>query len=278
MPPPTATSTAVPAIPSVVFVTAPVRSSRTHWSTRRRARHAAPRIVSRLWAAAAVLGLVSLVAVASLGFATHIGFGATRSIIPSTHATSLGTATTIRPLAGPPIELVTADIASAAHAACVCSSPYVGAVTGPPIVENAALARLVRSVWRSGASYGDGSTFDAVEYEATSGQLVGGTTHFQKLAEGWQNLTRLMKGQDLSESDRAIANELDERFLQATVEIERNPVTAMEANLRAGKSPIAGFSEAAMDAADPELAAEDESIEPLLEYLAVVAEDAAEDG
>ena len=44
------------------------------------------------------------------------------------------------------------------------------------------------------------------------------------------------------------------------------------------KVPIAGFSNAAMDAAEPELAAEDESVEPLLEYLAVVAEDAAEDG
>lgn len=279
MPPPTATSTAAPRKPSVVFVTVPVRSSRTsHSSTRGRARHAAPRIVSPLWAAAALLCLVGLLAVTGLGFATHIGFGATRSVIPSTHATSLGTATTIRPLLSPPIELATADKSSAAHAACVCSSPYVGAVTGPPIVENAALARLVRSVWRSGATFGDGSTFDAVEYEAKSGQLVGDTTHFQKLAEGWQNLTRLMKTQDLNESDRAMANQLDERFLQATVEIEQNPVTAMEANLRAGKSPIAGFSDAAMDAADPELAAEDESVEPLLEYVAVVAEDAAEDG
>jgi hypothetical protein len=33
-----------------------------------------------------------------------------------------------------------------------------------------------------------------------------------------------------------------------------------------------------MDAADPELAAADESIEPLLEDLAVAAEDAAGDG
>ena len=91
-------------------------------------------------------------------------------------------------------------------------------------------------------------------------------------------IVMLMKGKDLSESDRAIANQLDERFLRATVDIEQNPVTAMEANLRAGKSAISGFSNAAMDAADPELAAEDESIEPLLEYIAVVAEDAAEDG
>jgi hypothetical protein len=225
-----------------------------------------------------VLGLVALLAVAGLGLATHIGFGTTRSVIPSTHATSLGTSTTIGPLASPPIELATADITSAAHAECVCSSPYVGAVTGPPIVENEALLKLVESLWRPGASVRDGSTFDAVEYEATTGQLVGGTTHFQKLAEAWQNLTRLMKTQDLNESDRAIANELDERFLQATVDIERNPVTAMEANLRAGKSAISGFSNAAMDAADPELAAEDESVEPLLEYIAVVAEDAAEDG
>jgi hypothetical protein len=174
--------------------------------------------------------------------------------------------------------LVTADISSTAHPACVCSSPYVGAVTGPPIVENEALAKLVDSLWRPSAAIGDGSTFDAVEYEATTGQLVGGTTHFQKLAEVWQNLTKLMKTQDLNESDRAIANELDERFLQATVDIEQNPVTAMEANLRAGKSPISGFSDAAMDAADPELAAADESIEPLLEDLAVAAEDAAGDG
>jgi hypothetical protein len=276
--PPTATCAAAPAISSVVLVKGPIRSSRIRSSTRRRARHAAPRIVSPLWAAAALLSLVALLVVAGLGLATHIGFATTRSAIPTTHAPSAGTATTIRPLASPPIELVTADSSSPAQPTCVCSSPYVGAVTGPPIVENAALTRLVRSVWRSGASFGDGSTFDAVEYEAQTGQLVGGTTHFSKLAEGWQNLTRLMKTQDLNESDRAIANELDERFLQATVEIEQNPVTAMEANLRAGKSPTAGFSDAAMDAADPELAAEDESFEPLLEDLAVAAEDAAEDG
>ncbi len=276
--PPTAEPTAAPRIPSVVSLTAPVRSSRTRSSTRGRVNHAAPGIVSPLRAAAALLGLVALLAVAGLGIATHVGFGTTRSVIPPIHAPTTGTATKIGRLVSPPIELVTTDISSAAHTTCVCSSPYVGAVTGPPIVENAALARLVRSVWRSGASYGDGSTFDAVEYEATSGQLIGGTTHFQKLAEGWQNLTRLMKTQDLSESDRAIANELDERFLQATVEIEQHPLTAIEANLRAGKSPTAGFSTAAMDAADPELAAEDESIEPLLEDLAVAAEDAAEDG
>jgi hypothetical protein len=225
-----------------------------------------------------MLGLVGLLAVAGLGFATHIGFGTTRSIVPSTHPTTPGTAATIRRFVSPPIELVTADISSAAHAACVCSSPYVGAVTGPPTVENEALVKLVDSLWRPGGATGDGSTFDAVEYEATTGQLVGGTTHFQKLAEAWQNLTKLMKTQDLNESDRAIANELDERFLQATVDIERNPVTAMEANLRAGKSPISGFSDAAMDAADPALAAEEESIEPLLEDVAVAAEDAAEDG
>jgi hypothetical protein len=217
------------------------------------------------------------VAVVGLSFATHIGFDTTRSATLTTHATTAGNASTIGRLVSPPIELVTADDSSVADPTCVCSSPYIGAVTGPPIVENAALARLVRSVWRSGASFGDGSTFDAVEYEATSGQLVGGTTHFSKLAEGWQNLTRLMKTQDLNESDRAIANELDERFLQGTVDIEQNPVTAMEANLRAGKSPTAGFSDAAMDAADPELAAEDESVWPLLEDLAVAAEDVAED-
>jgi hypothetical protein len=213
--------------------------------------------------AAALLGLVGLLTVARVD-STHIGFGSTRSVIHPTHS--------------PPIGLVSADVASAAHAACVCSSPYVGAVTGPPIVENEALSDLVASLWRPRASVGDGSTFDAVEYEATSGQLVGGTTHFQKLAEAWQNLTRLMKTQDLSESDRAVANALDERFLQATIDIEHNPVTAMVANLRAGKSPISGFSKAAMDAADPELAAEEESIEPLLEDVAVAAEDAAEDG
>ena len=275
--PPTATSTAAPTVPSAVLGTAPVRSSRTRSSTRRQVHHVGPWIVSPLWAAAALLVVVGLLVVGGLGFGTQIGFGTTRPVISPTRAPNPVTATSIRRLVSPPIELVTADTSSAAHPTCVCSSPYVGAVTGPPIVENAALARLVRSVWRSGASYGDGSTFDAVEYEATTGQLVGGTTHFSKLAEGWQNLTRLMKSQDLNESDRAIANELDERFLQATVDIEQNPVTAMEANLRAGKSPTAGFSNAAMDAADPELAEEDESIEPLLEDLAVVAEDAAED-
>jgi hypothetical protein len=178
-----------------------------------------------------------------------------------------------------PIELVGVDTAGASphNPVCVCSSPYIGAVVGPPIVENPALGRLVQALWRPTADVGDGSTFDAVGYEAISGQLVGGTTHFQKLAELWQNLNGIMKTQSLNETDRAIANELDERFLQATVDIEQNPVTAMEANLLAGKSPIAGFSNAAMDAADPQLGEEVESIEPLLECVAEVAEDAAGD-
>jgi hypothetical protein len=281
MPPTSTTTTTAPT--SVTFerasspelVVRPPTGSRARAATGAHTMQLATWIVSPLWAAAAVLGLVGLLAVAGLGFATHIGLGEPRSVIPTTHAAASSTATTISRLVSPPIELVTADISSAAHPACVCSSPYVGAVTGPPIVENGALGKLVDSLWRPGAATGDGSTFDAVEYEATTGQLVGGTTHFQKLAEAWQNPTKLMKTQDLSESDQVIASELDERFLQATVEIERNPLTAMEANLRAGKSPISGFSNAAMDAADPELAAEDESIEPLLEDLAVAAEDAA---
>ena len=190
--PPTPTSTAVPAIPSLVFVTSAVGSSRTHSSTRGRARHAAPRIVSRCGSCRRA-GPRRPPRRRRSGFATHLGFGATRSVIPLTHATTSGTATTIGPACGPPIELVTADIASAGHPTCVCSSPYVGAVTGPPIVENEALARLVASVWRSGAETGDGSTFRCGRIRGDNGQLVGGTTHFQKLAEAWQNLTRLMK-------------------------------------------------------------------------------------
>jgi hypothetical protein len=234
-------------------------------------------VVSALSAAVILLGLVG---VAGLGLATHVGFGTPRLASTPTRATIRAPRPTVSPIVNPPAAIVTVDLAAASplNPVCVCSSPYVGAVAGPPIVENEALSDLVASLWRPRATVGDGSTFDAVQYEASTGQLVGGTTHFQKLAQGWQNLTRLMKTQDLSESDRAIANELDERFLQATVDIERNPVAAMEANLRAGKSPISGFSNAAMDVADPELAAEEESIEPLLEELAVAAEDAAEDG
>jgi hypothetical protein len=256
---------------------APVLSASHRNLPANQTRRRAIRVISALSAAAILFGLLG---VAGLGFATHEGLGTTRLASTQAHAPTRGSRHAISPLVSPSAEIVTADVAAASpdNPACVCSSPYVGAVDGPPIVENVALSKLVDSLWRSGASVGDGSTFDAVEYEATTGQLVGGTTHFQKLAQGWQNLTRLMKTQDLSESDRAIANELDERFLQATVDIERNPVAAMEANLRAGKSPISGFSNAAMDVADPELAAEEESIEPLLEELAVAAEDAAEDG
>jgi hypothetical protein len=154
--PPTASPTAEPRIPTVGLDTAPVRSSPPRFSNRRRAQHAAPWIVSPLWAAVALLVLVGILAVTGLG-STHIGFGTPRSVINTTRAPIHAAATTIKPFVGPPIELATADIASPAHAACVCSSPYVGAVTGPPVVENAALANLVRSVWRSGASFGDGN-------------------------------------------------------------------------------------------------------------------------
>ena len=108
--------------------------------------------------------------------------------------------------------------------------------TNPALQEN-----LIKNLWRPGASVGDGSTFDAVEYEATTGQLVGGVTHFQKLAELWENLTRIMKTQNLSSQDQAVADELDEQFLQATMTIEENPLTAAAANVLAGKLPDAGL-------------------------------------
>jgi hypothetical protein len=154
----------------------PPRRGRTRTSTRRRAHHAVSWIVSPLWVAVALLGLVGLLAVAGLGFATHTGFETTRSVTSPTHARTPGTAATSTRFVSPPIELVSADVSSAVQAACVCSSPYVGAVTGPPVVENTALAKLVDALWRPRAAIGDGSTFDAVEYEATTGQLVGGTT------------------------------------------------------------------------------------------------------
>jgi hypothetical protein len=152
--------------------------------TRRRATW----LVSTLCPAVILLGLLG---VAGLGFATHVGFATTRFASTPAHAPTRAPRPTIRPLVRPAAEIVTVDVAAASphNPVCVCSSPYVGAVVGPPIVENVALGKLIDLLWRPGASVGDGSTFNAVEYEATTGQLVGGTTHFQKLVEAWQNLT-----------------------------------------------------------------------------------------
>jgi hypothetical protein len=165
------------------------------------------------------------------------------------HASSLGATLEygVAYAVGPNIEAATI-CAKTGKTTVLPGSHYVGGEAGVvPFATNPELQTLIKQLWKPGASVGDGSTFDAVEFEATTGRLVGGRTHFQKLSDSWQNLTKIVKRGNLSEDDQAVAEELDERFLQATMTIEQNPDTAAAANILAGKLPDAGLPGPAVD-------------------------------
>ncbi len=63
-------------------------------------------------------------------------------------------------------------------------------------------------MYRPGATIGDGGLADAIKYELSTGQLVGGKSHIQKGIERAKNLENILKKETLSPSDRSLAQNL----------------------------------------------------------------------
>ncbi|EBG5617116.1 type IV secretion protein Rhs, partial [Salmonella enterica subsp. enterica] len=75
-----------------------------------------------------------------------------------------------------------------------------------PTVENAELKNLIDDLYRPNAKVGSGSTADAVRYELSTGEKVGGRGHIQKAEQYSESLQRwLNKNPSASPGDRAAA-------------------------------------------------------------------------
>ena len=73
-------------------------------------------------------------------------------------------------------------------------------------------------MYRPGASVGDGGTADAIRQQIQSGEFVGGTDHIMKGIERLRNLQNIINTQNLSATDRAIAESLIEDLTDALKE------------------------------------------------------------
>jgi len=73
---------------------------------------------------------------------------------------------------------------------------------------NQKLKNAIDQIYRPGAKTGDGGLADAIRHELQTGQLVGGKTHLIKGPERVRNLENILKNQNLSPSDKAIAEKL----------------------------------------------------------------------
>jgi len=75
-------------------------------------------------------------------------------------------------------------------------------------VSNDKLKNCINEMYRPGASIGDGGLADAIRYELTTGQLVGGKSHITKGLERVRNLENIIAKQNLSNADLKIATDL----------------------------------------------------------------------
>jgi len=75
-------------------------------------------------------------------------------------------------------------------------------------VSNDKLKSCINEMYRPGASIGDGGLADAIRYELTTGQLVGGKSHITKGLERVRNLENIIAKQNLSNADLKIATDL----------------------------------------------------------------------
>ncbi|MBQ9046677.1 MAG: hypothetical protein IJ120_02145 [Solobacterium sp.] len=80
------------------------------------------------------------------------------------------------------------------------------------ILYNMATNRNIKNViielYRPGAKVGNGSTAAAIKKEIRTGYLVGGRSHIRKGQERIRQLKKILDTQQLSVSDRIIANKL----------------------------------------------------------------------
>jgi len=79
---------------------------------------------------------------------------------------------------------------------------YLGQAT------NKALWNVIDQLYRPKATEGDGGTADAIRVQIATGKLIGGRDHIQKGLQRIKNLERILKEQNLSSSERELAQKL----------------------------------------------------------------------
>ena len=82
---------------------------------------------------------------------------------------------------------------------------------GNHLIKNAKDEKLIATIkqlYRPGAIIGDGGTADAIRYEKRTGVLLSKSGHITKGQQRLQNLSNILKRNDLSKNDRKIAQEL----------------------------------------------------------------------
>jgi hypothetical protein len=75
-------------------------------------------------------------------------------------------------------------------------------------VSNEKLRNCINEMYRPGATIGDGGLADAIRYEITTGELIGGKSHIQKGFERMKNLENIIEKQGLNPGDLEIAQHL----------------------------------------------------------------------
>lgn len=81
-------------------------------------------------------------------------------------------------------------------------------LTVKPTAKNQKLQNAINQLYRPNATVGNGSTMDAIRHELNTGQLVGGKSHLQKGQERVKNLENILKKEQLSPQDKALAEAL----------------------------------------------------------------------
>lgn len=74
--------------------------------------------------------------------------------------------------------------------------------------------RFISQQYRQNAKIGDGSTAAAVEYELTTGKLVGGKSHIQKAKNAIRRIKNMLK-ENPNHPDRALLWSIKERLEKA---------------------------------------------------------------
>ena len=75
-------------------------------------------------------------------------------------------------------------------------------------VQNPKLRNAINEIYRDGANIGDGGLADAIRHELKTGEFVGGKSHIQKGKERIKNLENILYKQDLSNTEKEIAEGL----------------------------------------------------------------------
>ncbi len=94
-------------------------------------------------------------------------------------------------------------------------------IRSKPTVTNLKLQEAADQLYHPGGEIGSGSTADAIRYEAETGLPVKGKFHTQKGMDRLRNLERILASEDLSPSDRAIAEALADDLRDALSRVRK---------------------------------------------------------